>query len=77
MPGYYTWPEDGYYLVVCTAENDWPHAFLFTAPDKTQAKAMGKYKYQTLTGADPAHIAARVTAAADLPEIMFGEERVT
>jgi hypothetical protein len=71
MPSYYTWPEDGHYLVVCTAENHWPHAFLLTADTAEHAAAMGRYRYQTLTGAEPAGITVRVTAAADLPEIMF------
>jgi hypothetical protein len=61
------------YLVTCTHRGHPPHAWILDAPSADIAAAMAQYRYGKVTGVHWAE-AVRVTAYADLPEIMFGED---
>jgi hypothetical protein len=65
---------DTLYLVVLTHPEHAPRGLFIEAPTWKIADAKGRYQYATLTGCASDACSCRVTAYADLPEIMFGEE---
>jgi hypothetical protein len=63
----------GPYLVVCAHQGEPAHAWCIEADTADIAAAIARYRYQNVTGVVwPETI--RVTAYAELPEIMFGDD---
>jgi hypothetical protein len=62
------------YLVMCTYPSHPPHAYIIEAESEDIAGAIARRRYQMTAEHELglANITAKVTAYAELPEIMFG-----
>jgi hypothetical protein len=65
------------YLVTCTYPSHPPHAYIIEAESEDIAGAIARRRYQMTAERELVltNITAKVTAYADLPEIMFGGEQ--